>query len=139
MDPYIDWIKKRTSWRTYNQEKLIERDRAIIEEVIKDPCNPPFGNVPRFKLIDYETEDGKIGLYGFIRGAQHYIAGAVEKASMSIEDYGYALERIILYATGLELGTCWLGGTFTRNIVSEKLGLEDYEVLPVITPIGYKR
>jgi hypothetical protein len=57
---------------------------------------------------------------------------------MSIEDYSYALERVILYATGLELGTCWLGGAFTRNIVSEKLGLEDYEVLPAISPIGYK-
>jgi hypothetical protein len=61
MDPYIDWIKKRTSWRTYKREKLIEKDRARIEEVIKDPCKPPFGNVPRFKLIDYESEDGKIG------------------------------------------------------------------------------
>jgi hypothetical protein len=64
--------------------------------------------------------------------------GAVKKGSMNIEDYGYCLEKIILYVTGLGLGTCWLGGTFTRRSVINALGLEEDEVIPAITPVGYK-
>jgi len=31
---------------------------------------------------------------------------------MNLENFGYRMELIVLHATDLELGTCWLGGTF---------------------------
>ena len=138
MESYTEWMEKRTSWRTYKNEKLEEKDRKLIEEYIAETHVTPFGNKPRFKLVDNFSEDGKIGTYGFIRGAQHYIVGAVRKSPMSIEDLGYLFEKIILYATGLGLGTCWLGGTFTRKPVFEKMGLSEDEIIPAISPVGYK-
>ena len=45
--------------------------------------------------------------------------------------------KLILYATSLELGTCWLGGTFKRSQFAELVALKKDEFIPAVTPIGY--
>ena len=133
----IEIIQSRTSWRTYRKENLSKADRTKLEEFITKEIETPFGTKPRFQIIDYESGEQQLGTYGFIKDAQHFIAGAVTKQAMSIEDYGYAMEKIILYATELGLGTCWLGGTFTRQGFTEAMGLQGDEEMPAITPVGY--
>jgi nitroreductase len=53
------------------------------------------------------------------------------------EDYGYLLEKIILYATDLGLGTCWLGGTFTKSSFAGKINARPNELVPAVSPVGY--
>ena len=77
------------------------------------------------------------GTYGFIRGASLYIAGAVKERERSFTDLGYCFEKVILGATSLGLGTCWLGGTFKRANFARKISASADEVCPVISPIGY--
>ena len=43
------------------------------------------------------------------------MVGAVREAPKDLEDYGYLMERAVLFATDLGFGTCWLGGTFTQE------------------------
>lgn len=136
MNP-IETIKSRTSWRTYSKEKLNPSDRAKLKEFINKEPETPFGAKPRFQLIDYESGTQQLGTYGFIKDAQHFIAGGVKQQPMNIEDYGYALEQIILHATELGLGTCWLGGTFTKEGFTEAFELQEDEEMPAITPVGY--
>jgi nitroreductase len=86
-----------------------------------------------------------LGTYGFIRGAHAYIAGAVGHAptasraqrGMDLEDVGYRIEQAILFATGLGLGTCWLGGTFTKSRFAERIALRPDELLPAVVAVGY--
>lgn len=141
----IEIIKERTSWRTY-ANKLIEQDlRAQIEKILKlDNIESPFKNRSgnsRFSLLSVPefdpAENIKIGTYGMIRGAQEFIAGATEKSEYYLENYGYIFETIILALTELGLGSCWLGGTFSRSQISKLLQLKDNEVIPAITPVGY--
>jgi nitroreductase len=91
-------------------------------------------------LITTSSEDPhiarKLGTYGNIQGATHFIAGAVERGERDLENFGFLLEEIILFATDLGLGTCWLGGTFSRNGFSQSLGLRPEERLPAVTPVG---
>ncbi len=47
------------------------------------------------------------------------------------------MEKIILIATTLGLGTCWLGA-FDRQGFAERIHLKPDEILPSVTPIGYK-
>jgi hypothetical protein len=47
------------------------------------------------------------------------------------------MEAIILYATDMGLGTCWLGGTFTRSSFAERMGLRAGELMPAVTSVGY--
>jgi hypothetical protein len=54
-----------------------------------------------------------------------------------MEDYGYGMERNILFATSLGLGTCWLGGTLNRAGFARRIGLEEGELMPAISPVGY--
>jgi len=138
MSSIIEIIQSRTSWRTYSKEKLIETDRAKLQELVQKDIPTPFGAKPRFRIIDYESGEQRLGTYGFIKDAQHFIAGAVKSQPMCFEDYGYALESIILNATELGLGTCWLGGTFNRQGFTKEMSLVNGEEMPAITPVGYK-
>jgi hypothetical protein len=47
------------------------------------------------------------------------------------------LELIILYATDLGLGTCWLGGTFTKSSFARKISAREGELVPGVASVGY--
>jgi hypothetical protein len=47
------------------------------------------------------------------------------------------MEKNILVATHLGLGTCWLGGTFNRSASASRINKRGDEVVPAITPVGY--
>ncbi len=77
---------------------------------------------------------------GSSRERRAFIVGAVRRAPSDLEDYGYLLEQVILYATGLGLGTCWLGGTFTRSTFVRRFGgLRRGETMPAVVSIGLHR
>jgi nitroreductase len=79
-----------------------------------------------------------LGTYGFIKGATGFIVGAVPRGPCHLEDYGYLLEEIVLFATGIGLGTCWLGGTFTRSTFVRRFGgLGRDETMPAVIALGY--
>jgi hypothetical protein len=46
------------------------------------------------------------------------------------------MEVIILHATDLSLGTCWLGGTFTKSGFARQIDLQIGETTPAVTAIG---
>jgi hypothetical protein len=80
----------------------------------------------------------KLGTYGFIRGTPGFMFGAVagNEQEMGLEDYGYRMECAVLMATSLGLGTCWLGGSFTRSSFSRLMRLQAGEVLPAVIAVG---
>ena len=130
-------IRKRSSWRTYISEPLRNDDLNDLEKFISTDLDTPFGNSPRFKVIEKTPDSRQLGTYGYIHGVRSFIVGAIINAPMALEDYGYALERVILRATELGLGTCWLGGTFNRSGFRETIDLGDHDLMPAITPVGY--
>ncbi len=142
---YPALMAKRTSCRSFSDEPLSPADRAELSEILRDPAPPPFGTPLRFVLIDRAEPSRpaerkrEIGTYGVIRGANTYIAGVCPAAAgkLVLEDYGYVFEHIIIRATGMSLGTCWLGGTFNRSRFAEAAGLRPDEMLPCVTPVGY--
>jgi hypothetical protein len=95
----------------------------------------------RFHLVAATEQDRSslkgLGTYGVIRGATGFIVGAVRHSKKNLEDYGYLMERAILYATDIGLGTCWLGGTFTRSRFAKKISAANAEIIPAVTSIGY--
>ena len=61
---------------------------------------------------------GMIGSYGRINGAPAFIAFIGDMQSQYVqEEVGYTGEGIILEATALGLGTCWVGGFFKPDVV----------------------
>jgi len=137
---YIDLIHQRSSRRSYKPEALPDKIQDQINEIIVTIPTGPFGTDSSFRLIHKSMATDqkiKLGTYGFISGAQYFIVGKTIPGDEAFVDYGYRMEWIILQLTGLELGTCWLGGTFTRSEFASLVDLQENEVIPAITPVGH--
>lgn len=132
--------RERQSVRTYDAGKEIS-DQVVksINEYI-DGLQGPFQPKVRFKVIKTkESTTGKnLGTYGVIKGVDTYIGAVVEKGPMAMENLGYAMEELVLYATSLGLGTCWLGGTFNKSGFAKAMEVKGNEIFTIISPIGYK-
>jgi nitroreductase len=143
----MDAIRKRTSIRTYDGKPLSADEGKAIRASFADAVPGPFGSSPRFMLASRdEVEDAqgddakgsvKIGTYGMIKGPRAFIAGVAEKKPFACVDFGYCLEGIVLRATELGLGTCWLGGAFGRGAIAAALNAGSNEFVPATTPIGH--
>jgi hypothetical protein len=137
----IEAIRMRVSCRTYSNTAVEPDKIAKLTEYLKSNTDVPFGSKIRFELLNFNnmnmSELKLLGTYGVIKGARQFIVGAVLDQPKAMEDYGYSMEKNILTATSLGLGTCWLGGTFNRTGFAEKMNLAEGELLPAVTPVGY--
>jgi len=78
------------------------------------------------------------GTYGLIKNSRYFIALATNKNdSDRFLDLGFLLEQVVLYATYLQLNSCWIGGVFDRRGFSSFLQLTHEEELPVVIALGY--
>jgi nitroreductase len=139
--PVTEIIERRYSCRTYEETPIEDTLRRQLESFLASNDSGPFSAPTRFKLVAATPEDSDalrgLGTYGFIRGATGFILGAVSGGDKSLEDFGYRMEDAILYATALDLGTCWLGGTFSKSAFGAKMDLREGEVMPCVVSVGY--
>ena len=137
----IDTMQKRKSVRCYSERPLTPEVRGEIENILQAQGKGFFGNTPRFALIERERtrqeQQVRLGTYGFIRGAAHFIAGAIARGPRAEADFGCLMENIVLEMTRLGLGTCWLGGTFSREEYAQVLHLDEKSWVPAILSLGY--
>ena len=136
----LDLIRSRTSIRRFNGEVVAGEARQELERCCQAAQEGPFGGACRFRLIDNQTgadvQGERVGAYGVISGARTYLAGAAQSNRYCLEDYGYLFELLVLKATDLELGSCWLGGGITRSRFARAIDLRKDEILPAVSPIG---
>jgi len=143
--PITNIIQERISHRTYSGHPLEKNMREKVVNLLENHnLKSPFSKYTkktRFELLsipDFNSkEKKKLGTYGFIKGAQDFLVGAIEKSQYSREHYGYIMETIILAITDMGLGTCWLGGFFNRSLFGSKINCTSEEIIPAITPVGY--
>lgn len=149
MESIIEAIDKRVSVRSYSDKPISPETRQEITDLLQLPHDGPFGHTVSFTLVDFSEIDKKeiktLGTYGLISGAKSFIVSSVRDCSKEIDgekafvDVGYCFEKIILAATNMGLGTCWMGGTFRRANFSRYANVSEDELVPAISPIGYPR
>jgi len=139
--PVTDIIQQRKSIRSYSSTPIEEDKKEALRKFLSGNTIGPLGTKARFIFITAAPKESESlrGLitYGMIKNPMGFIIGAVENVSHNLEDFGYLMEKNILMATSLGLGTCWLGGTFSSSGFSRKMALQDNEVLPAVTSVGY--
>ena len=137
----IELIKKRRSVRTYSDKTLDIQKKEEITDILQNIGESPFGSNIKFYLIDksFAKKDHKVtlGTYGFISGAKLFLAGESGRSRIAHFDFGYLMEKIILHLTAMGLGTCWLGGTFSRSEYTKVMTLSAESIIPAITPVGF--
>jgi nitroreductase len=64
------------------------------------------------------------------------LADQVASPSRCLNDLGIALEHIVLAATNLGLGTCWMGQTGREELIKGLLNIPDNFKVIAIVPLG---
>jgi hypothetical protein len=131
-------IKTRTSIRSYLKKTLSEEDKQTVKTVLNETetLTGPFGHKARFFFVDNTPAGGeKIGTYGFVKHAPHFIGGVIKNTFDALVDYGFLFESVILDMTKHAFGTVWLGGTFKRSQFN--INHDHDEIIPCVSPVGY--
>jgi nitroreductase len=132
----INSIKKRRSVRTFTTESLSGSDRKKLEEIITSNKMGINGETIDFVLFEKNDSEQPLKIpYGLIRNNKTYIFGKTNPSQISRTNYGYLLEKIVLKATGLKLGTCWVG-LFDKEYFSD-IQVENSLDIPAVLVVGY--
>ena len=139
----IETIQKRQSIRTYENQAISEAHLKQIHDYINDHLIGPFGKNGRIVLVEVKnnvSDKGiKLGTYGFIKNPRAYLVGITENNREALVDFAFTFQKLVLFLSELEIGTCWMGGTFSRNSFEKELQLGERDFIPCITPIGYPK
>lgn len=127
-------IDARCSRRTY-LEIPIELEKLLIIKTIISECNLKSGL--NIELVENAKNvfNSLIKSYGMYKGVSTIIVIKANKnTKYKKEKAGYYGERIVLEATKLGLGTCFVGTSFNRK--SNELNIGDDEELICVISIG---
>lgn len=139
--PATELIQQRFSCRRHPERPIEAETQQKLRDFLSILQRGPFGTKIRLDLFAASEQDRLalkgIGTYGVIRNAQGFIVGAMGSGEKNLEDFGYLMEFAILFATDLQLGTCWLGGSFTKSSFAKKIDVAADESVPAVTSVGY--
>ena len=139
--PVDQLIRQRTSWRSYQPRPLDPNAQEALQTFLEQQATGPLGARMRFTLVaasgDHRDELRGLGTYGFIRNPAGFVVGAAEPSAVSLEDFGFVMERMILRATDLGLGSCWLGGSFKRSSFAARIEAREDEQVPAVFSVGH--
>ena len=133
MDQILARIRSRRSVRTFDGNPLRAEDLDRIlafAKMVETPYDLPI----TWKLLDAKKDGLSCPV---IVGTDTYIAGKMLRAPHAEEAFGYAFEKIVLFAESLGVGTTWIAGTMDRQAFERAVRLEEGEVMPCVSPLGY--
>lgn len=158
MMDFPELIQKRYSCRKYLQESV---EREKIEECIKaarlapSACNSQpwsFIVIDDPEKLDLVSDAAVSGIYGTPRlmpkspvlivvtadkgSFMSKAGGMVRDTSFFLIDIGISCEHLVLQATELGLGTCYVGW-FNEKAVRKELGLKKSITIPLVITMGY--
>ena len=133
MDNVFDLIRTRRSVRTYGGAPLKPEHRAALAAYMA-AIPTPWGITPEFRLLEAAEHGLKSPV---VAGESLYFAAKLPRQAHAEEAYGYAFEKLVLYAWSLGVGTVWLGGTLNREAFQEAMDLGPGEIMPCASPLGY--
>jgi nitroreductase len=149
---FFDVIASRHSVRTYKPDPI--PDELVMQCLEAARLAPSWrnGQCWRFVVVCDPIVIERLAaqrIYGYainswLRGAPAVIVACADpRASGQHGDLPYwavdtaiAMEHLVLAATALGLGTCWIGG-FSEDTVRDLLGIPDDIRIVAYTPLGY--
>jgi nitroreductase len=130
-------IRRRRSVRTYSTEPI---DVDVVEE-LKEACSSlyraPFGERASFSLVQKPSKKDvpvKLGDYGLMKNPRNFLIGDIAPSPTALEGYGYLMEHLVLRATDLGMGTCWMG-YFNQEYFAD-VPLREGHLRPAIVVLG---
>ena len=143
---FLELTKKRCSVRAYKSTPVEDEKLKYILEAAR--MAPTGSNRQAFQLVVVHTkgrEEELKAIYNkdwFVQAPVIICACATETLSQSYDELksyrniGIVMDHLILAATYLGLGTCWIGA-FNPNAAREILGLPEEAKPIVFATVGY--
>ncbi len=123
----VQAIRERHSVRAYSGQAIPAAAFAELVAACGFLARGPLGSECRIRLVEDVWS---------VWGARHFLAGAARRGPHALEDLGRLLEELVLRASALSLGTCWIGLGFPQEVFAEALALAPDEVLPAVIAVG---
>ena len=137
---FNDVIKKRRSIRKYKGTPVPRESILKILEAARVAPSASHRQPWHFVVVeDKATIDKLAGGSKWAAEAPVMIVGVadpVTSPNWCLNDMGIAFEHIVLTATSLGLGTCWMGQTKKDAAIKELLGIPDELKVIALTPLG---
>jgi nitroreductase len=134
-----DVIFRRISVRTYQPEPASLDDLEAVRRAGERAERLTDADMQFHLRTDAQMGNeikGIIGDYGKTIHAPHYIVLASREREGYLTDAGFRFEQMVLDATALGFGTCWVGLMFKEASLRSSLGLDGSWRMIVLSPIG---
>ena len=141
-------IEQRYSVRAYKPDPVEDEKLAAVLEAAR--LAPTAANRQPFQIVVVHTA-GRVDELGRVYGREWFTQAPLVIAMCAVGDEGWsrsdgkpyadvdaaiAMDHLVLVATGLGLGTCWIAA-FDPAAAREVLGLPEGVEPVVFTPLGY--
>jgi len=135
----FDLMRSRRSCRSFQTRKLTTADyNELMESVRIHSEAPTVGNSPtRFEYVS-----APLTVWPVVNASEFLVAIAPKEYDrLAVVDVGRSLQKIVMDATRMGLGTCWIGPGADQSSVVQHLGdrfnpKEDHMIC--VCAIGYK-
>ncbi|MDE6017174.1 MAG: nitroreductase family protein [Acetatifactor sp.] len=133
MENITELVRRRRSVRTFDGREVNEDDLkklALFMENIENPYGIPVS----FKFLDSKKHALTCPV---VSGTDLYVGAKAPRMPHMEEAFGYSFETFVLYAQSIGIGTVWIGGTMDRSAFERAMVLEQNEMMPCVSPLGY--
>lgn len=131
-------IAERRSVRTFNTSRPVSDEVANTLRQAINNASSPFGGEVSIALKKFDIEGSfRPSTYGTITGAQYYFLMGTDSTEQAQLSLGFRMEQVVLKATALGLGTCWIAATFKGTTFANAANFPPSTPLQVVMPVGY--
>ena len=130
-----DAIPHRHSRRSYDRTPAPDAALAALQS-LADELHVPHARAVVLPQAPESIFAGILGSYGGISGAHSALAFVGDGSHEADAWVGYIGEALVLEATHLGLGTCWVGGLFNGHVAARLAKIVAGEHVYAISPIG---
>jgi len=135
MMEFMEVIRKRVSIRKYATDPVPDE---LLNQVLEAArLAPSSGNSQPWHFIVVKDPQTKktLGISEWAQQAPVVIVGCTEASDPT--DIAIAFEHLVLAATSLGLGTCWIGRWGADREIKKALGIPPNVRVLAVTPLGY--
>ena len=125
-------IRSRRSVRSFDGAAP---DKELLDDILRYAAavETPYSLPIEWRVLDAKAQKLSCPV---ITGTDTYIAGKLRREMHAEEAFGFAFERVVLYAVSKGLGTTWIAGTMDRPAFERAMELGEGEVMPCVSPLG---
>ena len=135
----FDLMRIRRSCRSFQTRELTPADRdELMESVRRHNAEPKIGSSP----VRFEYISAPLTVWPTVNASEFLVAIApLEYDRLAVMDVGRGLQKIVMDATRMGLGTCWIGPGADHKSIMQHLGdrfdpKKDHIIC--VCAIGYK-